>query len=503
MELAFEEKKMPYLSPVVRQVLYQEETAESIVPDSSPDMARIVDCSGRVLLRSKDCRDGSATISGGVQAEILYQAEEENGLRSLHVYLPFSARVENTELTGSASVLCDCRIRSIDARMLNSRKAMVRVNLGCAVTAYEPAEQSIWTLPEAREDLQVKRRTVPLFLMKTTGEKSFVISEENELPSGRAAVAEIYRWDTLLELTEKKLVGSRAVFKGNATVRLLYRGVDDSFNNWSFQVPFSQYAELDQEIEAEDVTIALALTGAELEKDSAEECRSLMLTLNVLAQCLAGEQEQVEIIEDLYSTQQQVTPQMTTLRATSLLDQQNLHQGVRETVSAPVSQTLDTVVYLDFPTQERSGEQVRVVASAQVSTLYLDEQSQVQSVQRRVDASCETQLHPDCELHAQAMLTADTYASPVPEGAEIRFAVDFCLESLAVEEIAMVCGAEATDREETGEECPSVIIRAVTQTESLWILAKSCNTTVEAICKANGLQEDAPIEGTMLLIPMR
>lgn len=92
MELAFEEKKMPYLSLVARQVLYQEETAESIVPDSSPDMARIVDCSGRVLLRSKDCRDGSVTISGGVQAEILYQAEEESGLRSLHVYLPFSVR---------------------------------------------------------------------------------------------------------------------------------------------------------------------------------------------------------------------------------------------------------------------------------------------------------------------------------------------------------------------------------------------------------------------------
>lgn len=118
------------------------------MPDSSPDMARIVDCSGRVLLRSKDCRDGSVTISGGVQAEILYQAEEESGLRSLHVYLPFSVRVENPDLTGSAYVQCDCRIRSIDGRMLNPRKAMVRVNLGCAVVAFEPAEQSIWTLPE-------------------------------------------------------------------------------------------------------------------------------------------------------------------------------------------------------------------------------------------------------------------------------------------------------------------------------------------------------------------
>ena len=484
MELAFEEKKMPYLSLVARQVLYQEETAESIVPDSSPDMARIVDCSGRVLLRSKDCRDGSVTISGGVQAEILYQAEEESGLRSLHVYLPFSVRVENPDLTGSAYVQCDCRIRSIDGRMLNPRKAMVRVNLGCAVVAFEPAEQSIWTLPE-NSGLQVKRKTVPLFLMKTKGEKSFVVSEENELPSGRAAVSEIYRWDALLELTEKKLIGSRAVFKGTATVRLLYSGADGSLNTWSFQVPFSQYAELDQEINGEDVSV------------------DLMLTLNVLAQCIAGEQEQVEIIEDLYSTEQQVTPKTATLRAVSLLDQQNLHQGVRETISAPVSQTLDTMVYLDFPTQERSGEQVRVTSSAQVSVLYLDEEGQAQSVQRRMDASCETQLHPDCELHAQAALTADAYAAPVPEGAEARFSVDFSLDSMAVEELSMVCGAEVSDREDTDEERPSIIIRAVTQTESLWILAKSCNTTVDAICKANGLQEDTPIEGTMLLIPMR
>ena len=96
-------------------------------------------------------------------------------------------------------------------------------------------------------------------------------------------MSEIYRWDALLELTEKKLIGSRAVFKGTATVRLLYSGADGSLNTWSFQVPFSQYAELDQEINGEDVSVDLMLTGAELEKDGQEECRNLMLTLNVLS----------------------------------------------------------------------------------------------------------------------------------------------------------------------------------------------------------------------------
>ena len=42
--------------------LTQEETAETIVPDYLPDIARIVDASGCLFLRSREIADGKAQV---------------------------------------------------------------------------------------------------------------------------------------------------------------------------------------------------------------------------------------------------------------------------------------------------------------------------------------------------------------------------------------------------------------------------------------------------------
>jgi len=45
-------------------VLTQEETAETIVPDYCPDIARIIDTEGKIYLHSRELRDGKAAPCG-------------------------------------------------------------------------------------------------------------------------------------------------------------------------------------------------------------------------------------------------------------------------------------------------------------------------------------------------------------------------------------------------------------------------------------------------------
>ena len=47
--------------------LTQEETAETIVPDYCPDIARIIETTGKVFLHSREMRDGRAEISGTIR----------------------------------------------------------------------------------------------------------------------------------------------------------------------------------------------------------------------------------------------------------------------------------------------------------------------------------------------------------------------------------------------------------------------------------------------------
>mgnify|MGYP000478254753 CR=1 FL=1 len=65
MELAFEKNAVDHLQKLVCQVVSQEETAETVVPDSLPDVGRIVGCWGVPVVRSKEWRQNGMGVSGG------------------------------------------------------------------------------------------------------------------------------------------------------------------------------------------------------------------------------------------------------------------------------------------------------------------------------------------------------------------------------------------------------------------------------------------------------
>ena len=107
----------------------REETTETIVPDYLPDIARIVDASGCLFLRSREIADGKAQVSGTVRMTLLYVAEDAQGMKSFEYTLPLDETIEGRALSGSADSCLDGRLCSCEVRMLNPRKVFTRVNV--------------------------------------------------------------------------------------------------------------------------------------------------------------------------------------------------------------------------------------------------------------------------------------------------------------------------------------------------------------------------------------
>lgn len=74
------------------------------------------------------------------------------------------------------------------------------------------------------------------------------------------------------------------------------------------------------------------------------------------------------------------------------------------------------------------------------------------------------------------------------------------LTATARQEIPMVTGLELGEQRRLDPNRPSLILRRIGE-DRLWDIAKASNSTVEAIRKANGLQEE-PAPNQMLLIPV-
>ena len=121
----------------------REETTETIVPDYLPDIARIVDASGCLFLRSREIADGKAQVSGTVRMTLLYVAEDAQGMKSFEYTLPLDETIEGRALSGSADSCLDGRLCSCEVRMLNPRKVFTRVNVELTLTPYVPASLSV------------------------------------------------------------------------------------------------------------------------------------------------------------------------------------------------------------------------------------------------------------------------------------------------------------------------------------------------------------------------
>ncbi len=503
MELVFQNKTSAFLQKILHETRSQEQTAELIVPDSFPDSARIISCCAQAILRGKECRQGSVTVTGAIRAGVLYMPEDESAPRALDAYVPFSLRIDHPAASEQMASLLDLRVRSVDARMIHSRKVLLRVNLGCELMGFEQTSETFYTLGEAPGELQVKKQTYLLLLPAETAERTFAVSEELELPAGKPEIQNICWYTAQPLVTESKLIGNKAVFKGLLLVKTLYQAADGSLNVFTQELPFSQYCELEQDYEEDALVLLPAVTGVELEIAPESQGKRVQLTANLLMQALVQATQQVELCEDAYVTRGTLEPEWKQYQLDCRLDRQELHETLRESFRAPVRAVIDSTLYLDYPEQSRTQTGVQVKAPCTVNIVYIDNDGAVQGLMGRAQAESEIALSENGVCAARVSAGRDGFAAPGSDGADIRYDVLFDLECSARQQMQSLCGGKLEAGARSEERKPAVIVRQAARAQSVWELAKRYGTTVQAITQANQLSSEQVERGELLLIPIQ
>ena len=96
---------------------------DEIVPDIKPDILSTVSTNGNVCIYRKEIQEGKLKIEGGVNAYIIYIADDEkSSIRAINTNIEFSKTIEIKELTSSMNVECSVNLLSIDCKIINGRK---------------------------------------------------------------------------------------------------------------------------------------------------------------------------------------------------------------------------------------------------------------------------------------------------------------------------------------------------------------------------------------------
>ena len=502
--MEFERDTIISCDTVAEVTLCQEETLESIVPDACPDILRIVDVCGQAMLSGKQAREGAVQVTGVVRASILYQPEGGGGLRRMEASLPFTCQAEAPGLTERGTVLASPRLRSAEARALNPRKVLLRVDLAVDITACPPVERPICSgvIGDEAEGLCQRQYQGEHYQLCAVQEKPFTFSDQVRLQgTGEAPILLAVRVQPVC--TESKLIGSKLIFKGMVELYLLLQEAGGVLSSAHESMPFSQIIEVSGAGEEGDCQVGVEVASVQADILPGDG-REVDVTLELLAQAQVRCRRPVTLLQDLYSTSNLMELQRENQMLCSLAEQSVRPQAVRELLETGemVRSIVDARLSLGQVRQSREGKELVLTAEGWVTVLYLDENELVQCVSRSIPVACRLECPEGAKCSCYCVCPGEVFAAPAAGGAEVRFTVEFHCLATETAAVPAVTNAQLGEARSAGEgQRPSVVLRMPAPGEALWDIAKAHGTTMEQILQANELEEETLPTGRMLLIP--
>ena len=162
MDLGLQYEELKCYSCVLDTVVRREETQESIVSDSMPDIGTVVTTSATLFLRSCRTTEGSITGEGDVVATVLYTAEGDGGIYSIPVHIPFRCTAEAGNVSDTCRVNVLPRLLGIDVKVMNPRKVLVQAEISLRFLAFSDGKIRYSTGVDSGDTpIQTKTETCP------------------------------------------------------------------------------------------------------------------------------------------------------------------------------------------------------------------------------------------------------------------------------------------------------------------------------------------------------
>lgn len=497
MQLQFERQGIPCLKTLKREMQSQEQTQEVRISDGMPDIGSIIGAWGQVILRGKEWQSDSMNVSGGTMVWVQYMPEEGGEPQWVESWLPFQMQWSLPETQHDGTILVQCILRSVDARSLSARKLMIRTNVSVLSMAMEKQEQMISVPKDVPEDVQLHIRRYPIQLPVEAGEKAFTIEETLVLPPSAPKMEKLILYTLQPEITEERLMSDKLVFRGNGVLHILYTGEDGGQYTWDFDLPFTQYCELDSEY-ADTSEMMLWPCVTALEAEMVEE--QLQIKAGLVCQYRICNFPVISVAEDAYSVRRDVNPAWEELELPGILESKTQTLHVQQGSSLD-GMRLTQTQFLPQPVQvQRVGNEATLMLNGQFQMLYYNMDGNLRMATQKWEENLSVPVGEGTQLDVQLWPAGKTQGTIMSGVAQLTSELKLTTETHSGRGIPMITELELGELQQPDPHRPSLILKRACG-KSLWEIAKENSSTVTVIEQANGLQAE-PEDNRMLLIPV-
>ncbi len=488
MDIRFKSETLRHYERTLNTAVAQEDTLETIVPDALPDVSELLMTDGHSLIRGKDVHRSGVSVSGLSELTVLYRAED-GSLGRLPVDIPFETEISFNVADDGARAAASVRLISGEARILNSRKLLLRAEVCVTVSLWMPRELR-WAVRAEAEGCSVELKTEKSLIRSVCAveEKTFAAEDIQSPGAGKPRAEEVLYARAALMTEEAEQVGHKLVVRGSASVNAVYRTASGETAAADFRLPWSAFLELPEEAGPLSFELVTALTGCSVEL--ADE--GFDINVGGVAQAVIRSETEMQWIADAYGTDCVFAPVFENAELDT--------EAVCEVRTENVTVHLDSLkrpgsivcIAADCgkPRQDREGLRLSVSAKA----LCVMEDGRVEQLTGRAEANLAgSGSMPE-------ITCGEAFASVNAGGAEVRVPVTFRRTAVRSRKLSFLTGGEVNPCPERPAG-PNVILLRAAEGDSVWSLGRKKGISCAAIRSYNQLSDgEEPAPGTLLLL---
>lgn len=506
-----------------------------IVPDTKPDVKKVLDVSARSYLTDITPGQDKVHIEGVVRATVLYLPDGGNSgkIKSLEMNREFSTAIDQRGVNSDSKVSAEAEIESQDSTVINSRKVNVRVVVSIGVKVCQMEELTLMTdiesdelpavsaelqpfaprtaapdIQSSTENIQLKKTSLRLADKHFMTDGSILVRGQHEISSKLPQIGEILRTIALVEPEEVYCSAGCMNLKGGVKITVMYSDSSEAdgtgaIRTAEFTLPYDEkfesgeiledmecdaeyvvreiYAEVMDNMDGEARTIgAEVVVGTALSGYMVSEAGVMTDAYDAGGSRLNAEFQETSPEQILGVFTAQISRKCTASRRQSDSDINGVCGVTVEKTAVDDVRVNGSSVFI------KGAVTLKVLCSSSNENQPLYPIETQAPFEHNFDIGEEAEGKIDCDV--KLFVNHIGYTISGSDSVDIRLIIGTSVKLVKSGRVKMIVSMEMEDEEKSDNGMREYIIYFVQPGDTLWKIAKRYKTTVDEIVKNNDIK---------------
>lgn len=475
---------------------------DMIVPDSKPDILNTIATSGNACIYKKEVMEGKIRLDGNILTYIMYLADgSTDNIRGLNTGLDFSETINIPELEMGMNVDVATTVKFIECKVLNGRKIGIKVTLEASMKVYSKESAQIVTGIEDK-NIQVLSQKMNVNSLLGDGVTKAFVKENVAIPNEDHLV-EVLNMQICLVDKDIKISYNKVLAKSEVEIKMAYLTEDGRICTTQARFPLVGFIDMPN-IKEENICETSYMIKNVIVKPNSIEEHSVYIELEVEISCMAYEEREIKIIQDMYCPGQKMDFDKTMVN--TITDKQYKRNicNIREKVNVPELENgtiVDVGINPIINKESQLNGKIIFEGDLELNFIFTDN-SAVGVNSKKVTVPFEQTVDgipENCKTDTNIEVNSQEFLN---QAGVVSVNLDLNFETNSYRTSAIPVINDISAQEEDGMEDYSVIIYVVKAGDTLWKIAKRFGSTVDDIVRVNGIEKPDKLNiGEKIYIP--